>query len=64
MSRTKSFRIPEAVLASAETLDDLYDWLASRNPEFVANLRRIRKQEDLAGQGKDLKELLQRWPIK
>ncbi len=55
-----TIEIPESVLISAQSLDELEDWLAANNPAFLERMRRIRHDEDLAGQGKDLKELLQR----
>lgn len=58
-----TIEIPESVLISAQSLDDIEDWLAANNPAFLERMRRIRHDEDLVGQGKDLKELLQRWPI-
>ena len=61
MSRT--IAIPESVLLTAESLSDLEDWLAANDPGFLAEIRRIRDDEDLSGQGKDLSEVLQRWPI-
>ena len=63
MAETRTIAIPESVLATAQSLDDLEDWLAANDPEVLARLRRIRNEEDLADQGKDLTELLQRWPI-
>lgn len=63
MAEARTIAIPESVLATAQSLDDLEDWLAANDPEFLARLRRIRNEEDLADQGKDLTELLQRWPI-
>ena len=63
MSQTRTIEIPESVLISAETLSDLEDWLAAHDPEFLERMRRIRTDEDLAGQGKDLSEILKRWPI-
>ena len=60
---SRAIEIPESVLISAQTLDDLEDWLAAHDPDFLARMRRIRSDEDLAGQGKDLKEILKRWPI-
>ncbi len=55
--------IPQSVLVSAQSLDDLEDWLSANNPEFLDEVRRIRKEEDLAGSGKDLAEVLKRRPI-
>jgi hypothetical protein len=63
MAATRTIAIPESVLLSAQSLDDLEDWLAANDPAFLARMRRIRDDEDLAGQGKDLEEILARWPI-
>ena len=62
MSRTRTVEIPESVFLSAQTLDDIEDWLSAHNPELLSRLRRIRDDEDTAGKGKDLSEILQRWP--
>jgi hypothetical protein len=64
MSGSRIIEIPETVLLSAHSLDDLEDWLAARDPEFVDRMRRIRKEEDLTEEGADLGEILKRWPIK
>jgi len=63
MAETRTIRIPESVLISAQSLDDLEDWLAANDPEFLERMRRIRNDEDLAEEGKDLGEILKRWPI-
>ena len=63
MPQTRMIEIPESVFLSAESLDDLEDWLAANNPAFVERMRRIRKEEDLAEKGTDLTELLKRWPV-
>ena len=63
MAGTRTISIPESVLISAESLDDLEDWLAANDPDFLARMRCIRRDEDLADQGKDLGEILERWPI-
>jgi hypothetical protein len=55
--------IPQSVLISAQSLDDLEDWIAARDPEFLREMRRIRDEEDFPGSGKDLSEVLRRWPI-
>jgi hypothetical protein len=64
MSGPRTIEIPETVLLSAQSLDDLEDWLATRDAGFLAEMRRIRHEEDLAEQGKDLGEVLKRWPTK
>ena len=63
MSTGRSIEIPESVLLSAQSLDDLEDWLAANDPGFLREMRRIREEEDLAGGGRDLAELLEQWPI-
>jgi hypothetical protein len=63
MQTQHTVEIPQSVLISAQSLDDLEDWIAAHDPEFLAEIRRIRNDEDLAGAGKDLKEVLKRWPI-
>jgi len=63
MSTRRTIEIPESVFLSAQSLDDLEDWLAANDPGFLDQMRRIRKNEDLAGGGRDLPELLKRWPI-
>ena len=63
MADTRTISIPESVLISAHTLDDLEDWLAANDPDFLDRMRRIRNDEDLADKGKDLQEVLKRWPI-
>jgi hypothetical protein len=63
MHAQHAVEIPQSVLISAQSLDDLEDWLAANNPEFLGEVRRIRNEEDLAVSGKDIAEVLQRWPI-
>jgi hypothetical protein len=63
MQVQRTVEIPQTVLASAESLDDLEDWLAAHDPAFLDEVRRIRNEEDLAGRGKDIAEVLKRWPI-
>jgi len=60
----RAVEIPESVLVTAQSLDDLEDWLAAQNPRFLARMRRIRDSEDLSQAGKDLSEILKRWPTK
>ncbi len=63
MAKQCTVEIPQSVLLSAESLDELEDWLAAHDPGFLEELRRIRNDEDLAGRGTELGELLKRWPI-
>jgi len=62
MSSQRTVEIPESVLISAQSLDDLEDWLAANDPEFLKQDRQIRTDEDLGDRGKDLGEVLKRWP--
>ena len=62
MSGQHTVEIPQSVLISAQSLDDLEDWLAAHDPEFLEQIRRIRNDEDLGNRGKDLEEILKRWP--
>jgi hypothetical protein len=55
--------IPTTIWESAETKEELEDWLLSQNPKLIRQLRRIRRREDLAGKGKSLNEVARRWHI-
>lgn len=57
-SRRKSEEIsfPLSVFETADTIDDLEDWLLARNPDFIKKMRRAR-HEDIEGIGKDWKSL-------
>jgi hypothetical protein len=59
----RTVEIPQSVLLSAQSLDDVEDWIAANDPQFLAEMRRVRKDEDLTGDGKDIAEILKRWPI-
>ena len=56
--------IPTGVWESADSKEELEDWLLAHNPAAVRKLRRIRDAEDVAGQGKSLGEVARRWNIK
>ena len=58
MQTQHTVEIPQSVLISAQSIDDLEDWLAANNPEFLGEVRRIRNDEDLSGTGKDIAEVL------
>ena len=53
--------IPKQVLASIETLDELYDWLTAQNAGIMAELREAR-QEDIAGKFNAWKPRHVSWP--
>jgi hypothetical protein len=52
--RREIVEIPESVLSSIETLDELQDWLTAQNPRVIAELRAARR-EDVAGKFKPWK---------
>jgi hypothetical protein len=61
--KTDIVAFPRSVFETAETLDDLEDWLLSRSPNFVKKMRRAR-QEDIQGKGKDWESLKKELCIK
>jgi hypothetical protein len=63
IATTDVLEIPTAVWESAETKEDLEDWLLAHNPKLIQQLRHIRKQEDLAGKGQPLSDVARRWKI-
>jgi hypothetical protein len=50
---------PLSVFETADTIDDLEDWLLSHDANFVRKMRKSR-QDDLAGKGTDWKTLKKR----
>ncbi|HEV8385688.1 MAG TPA: hypothetical protein VGQ11_12515 [Candidatus Acidoferrales bacterium] len=61
--REKEISIPVSILLSVTTVDELEDWLQARDPEFIAEMRRIRA-EDLAGcKSYTTDELRKEWNI-
>jgi hypothetical protein len=55
--------IPTTIWESAKTKEELEDWLLSQNPKLIRKLRRIRRQENMAGKGKSLAEVARQWHI-
>jgi len=53
LTRMKSEEVtfPLSVFETADTKEDLEDWLLSQNPEFVKKMRKARR-EDILGKGK------------
>lgn len=54
MADEHTIEIPGTVLLSARSLDDLEDWLAAHDPDFLEEIRRIRNDEDLGDKGRTL----------
>ena len=55
--------IPRGVWETAETKEDIEDWLLTQNPKLIRQLRRIKRHEDLTGLGTTLSEVARRWNI-
>ena len=54
--RIETITFPISVFETADTKEDLEDWLLSQNPEFIRRMRRARK-DDLLGKGKSWESL-------
>jgi hypothetical protein len=49
--KKETVTFPISVFETADTKEDLEDWLLSQDPEFIKKMREAR-QEDLLGKGK------------
>ena len=54
---------PLSVFETADTKEDLEDWLLSQNRDFIRGMRKAR-QDDLKGRGKDWNQLKKELCIK
>jgi len=54
---------PVSVFETADTKEDLEDWLLSQDPEFIRKMRKAKK-DDIQGRGKDWKILKKELCIK
>lgn len=52
----KEITIPLTVFETADTKEDIEDWLIAHNPEFLRRLDNARK-DDLEGKGKSWKSI-------
>ena len=50
--KSEIIAFPVSVFETADTKDDLEDWLLSQNPEFLKKMRKTKK-DDIEGRGKD-----------
>lgn len=55
-AKSEIVTFPLSIFETADTKEDLEDWLLSQNPEFIKKMRKARK-EDTEGKGKDWKSL-------
>jgi hypothetical protein len=54
---------PLSVFETADTKEDLEDWLLSQDPEFIKKMRKARR-EDISGKGKSWESLKRELCIK
>jgi len=54
--KTDIVTFPRSVFETADTIEDLEDWLLSKDPEFIKRMRKARKEDD-QDRGKDWKTL-------
>jgi hypothetical protein len=50
--KSEVIAFPVSIFETADTKEDLEDWLLSQNPEFLKKMRKARK-DDIEGKGKD-----------
>ena len=62
-SKKQTVTFSLSIFETADTKDDLEDWLLSQNPEFIKKMRKAR-QEDIQGKGKDWQTLKEELCIK
>jgi hypothetical protein len=56
----KTVTIPTTVLTTADSVEEIEDWLLSRNPKALEDLRGLRRQH-LAGKTIPLDEAEKKW---
>ena len=54
--KSEEVTFPLSVFETADTKEDLEDWLLSQRPAFIKKMRKAR-QEDLSGEGKSWESL-------
>lgn len=52
----KTVTFPLNVFETANSKEDLEDWLLAQNPEFIKRMRKAKK-DDLEGRGKDWEDI-------
>ena len=61
--REETVTLSLSVFETADTKEDLEDWLLSQNPEFIEKMRQMRR-EDLSGKGKSWRSLIKELCVK
>ncbi len=54
--KSEFITFPTSVFETADTKEDLEDWLLSQNPDFLKRMRKARR-DDIEGKGKDWKQI-------
>jgi hypothetical protein len=54
--KSEVITFPISIFETADTKEDLEDWLLSQNPEFLKRMKKAKK-DDIGGKGKDWKQL-------
>ncbi|MFH0774143.1 MAG: hypothetical protein V2A53_01420, partial [bacterium] len=54
--KSETVTFPLSIFETADTKEDLEDWLLSQNSDFIIKMRKARRN-DLQGKGKDWKSL-------
>jgi len=54
--KSEVITFPVSIFETADTKEDLEDWLLSQNPEFLKRMKKA-KRDDIEGKGKDWKQL-------
>ncbi len=52
----KTVTFPLKVFETANTKEDLEDWLLAQDPEFIKRMRKARK-DDIEGRGRDWEDI-------
>jgi hypothetical protein len=61
--KQETITFPLSIFETADTIEDLEDWLLSENPEFIKKMRKVRR-DDMQGEGKDWQSLKKELCIK
>lgn len=61
--KSEVITFPASVFETADTKEDLEDWLLAQDTEFLRKMKKARK-DDIEGKGKDWKQLKRELCIK
>ena len=54
--KSEVITFPVSIFETADTKEDLEDWLLSQNPEFLKRMKKAKK-DDIESKGKEWKQL-------